>query len=249
MVRDYIKEAKELAAESTPEALGLPQDVSGYENVTEQVATMNDFLSSMRLAGDEAGADEMLAKLNAAAQMAGGSLEIVDGQIKAIKDSAGNDADWDFLSKLINTTGMASAAPTENGMVIAGMGDYEYTITFTVDPDGSAQLKIMQLLQDSDQVAQTRDINYTANGEIANIDTVTRDANDAASDRVIGYYADGVLHNAAAIEEAAGKVERIRYITYDASGSITGIEVVDELAEEVGNRKRTITYGAQGEVT
>lgn len=248
-IRAELEEAERIAAESTPGALGLPTDTKGLEGVTAQVATMNNFLNDMRIAGNDDGAAQMLAKLNNAAQMAGGSLEIVDGQIKAIKDSAGNDADWDFLSKLINTTGMAAAAPTENGMVIAGLEDMDYQITYTVDPDGSAQLRINQLLNESQELVQTRDINFNANGEINNIDTVTRNANEAAEDRVIGFYTEGHLHDAIAIEEEAGKLARVRHIEFDTDGKITNLEVVDNLAEGLTNRKRTFTFGAKGEVT
>ena len=247
-IRADLEEAAELAAESTPEALGLPVNTVGLEDVTEQVATMNNFINDMRLAGNDEGADKMLASLSAAAEMAGGTLEIVDGKITAIKDAAGKDADWDFLSKLINTTGLAGAAQTENGMVISGLGDMDYTITYTVDPDGSAALKITQLLKDSDQVAQERTINYDASGQITNIDTIEEVANTAGRQRVIGYYANGTLENAAAIEEAAGKPQRIRYITYTTNGDVANIEAVDRIAEGVA-RKRDVKYGAEGEVT
>lgn len=48
--KDALKEAKQLAAESTPEALGLPVDASQYDlsKVTEQTAAMNLVLDQMR---------------------------------------------------------------------------------------------------------------------------------------------------------------------------------------------------------
>lgn len=109
-VREELSNAAQIAAESTPEALGLPVDVSGYENVTEQVASMNAYLDQMRLNGNAEGADKMLARMQAAAEAAGGSLEMVEGKITAIKDASGNDADWEYLRKLINNSGMATAA-------------------------------------------------------------------------------------------------------------------------------------------
>jgi hypothetical protein len=109
-VREELSNAAQIAAESTPEALGLPVDVSGYENVTEQVASMNAYLDQMRLNGNAEGADKMLAKMQEAAEAAGGSLEMVEGKITAIKDASGNDADWEYLRKLINNSGMATAA-------------------------------------------------------------------------------------------------------------------------------------------
>lgn len=91
---ETAKEAKESLAGMVSEAQAA---ASGLSNVTPQVATMNNFLNDMRLAGNDQGANDMLARLSAAAQAAGGSLEVVDGKIASLKDSAGKDADWKFL--------------------------------------------------------------------------------------------------------------------------------------------------------
>lgn len=96
-----MKESTKVAEEAKQAVTGMITDAQtaaqGLSNVTPQVATMNNFINDMRLAGNDQGADDMLAKLSAAAQAAGGSLEIVDGRIASLKDSAGKDADWKFL--------------------------------------------------------------------------------------------------------------------------------------------------------
>lgn len=106
----------------------------------------------------------------------------------------------------------------------------------------------MQLLKDSDQVAQDRTINYSANGDVENIDTVVTEADNAGSDRVIGYYTDGVLQNAAKIIQAANGVsDEMRLIAYGTDGHIENIDTVKTLADGTA-QKRNIKFDAQGEV-
>ena len=221
-----MDEAEQIAKESTPEALGLPTDSKGYDNVTAQVAAVNDLLDTMRLSGDEAGASDMLSKMYAAAQLLGGSLEVVDDKIVAIKDATGKDADWDFLANVINYTGLAKAKPKEGGqgIDILGLGPMNYDITFNVDPNGEAQLRINQLLQDSLVLVETRTINYKANGTIENIDILKANAEEPSSyERLIGYYTNGVLRNAALIRAAADGEAETRWIEYTTNGEIENI--------------------------
>lgn len=67
---------------------------------------------------------------------------------------------------------MAAAAATEDGVLITGLEDKDYKITFSVDPDGNAALRIDKLIAGTEAVAMTRDIHFNADGTIANISDV-----------------------------------------------------------------------------
>lgn len=67
---------------------------------------------------------------------------------------------------------MAAAAATEDGVLITGLEDKDYKITFSVDPDGTAALQINELVAGTEDVAKTRTVNFDANGNIANISDV-----------------------------------------------------------------------------
>lgn len=245
-VRAELEEAARIAAESTPEALQMPVDVTGYEHVTDQVAAMNMYLDELKLSGNSAGAEQMLSRLQAAAEAAGGSLEIVDGKIMSIKDASGNDADWQGLRTLINSTGMATAASMPNGINIFGLDDTTYKISFEVDESGIAQTTLQTIIGDAETAAQTRTIQFNTDGEVENISLVTQTLS-GLDVRYIAFYTNGLISGAEVTETNANLISRERRILYSTDGHIEHIEDIDLEAGKV-TATREIRYAADGKV-
>lgn len=146
-LREAVKQGKEIAEESTPEALGLPVNVGEYDlsQVTEQTAAMNLVLGQMKEFSGAEKTNDFIAKMAESASQLGGKLEVVNDKIVGIKDAEGNDADWDFLAKVIEGTGEASAVLDAFGIKIQGLQGADFEVNFSVDPSGDAEVKLARL--------------------------------------------------------------------------------------------------------